>query len=206
MVETTRGLAGVNDILGPTLRACDGYGGKPHRLPEWRNAANSVKSKSAMDAESTLIVAWSLGDRGAQTAKHFVDDVAQRLSNRVQLATDGHRVYLGAAENVLGCDLDYAMLVETFESTQEETRYSPPECVSCEPKGVSGNPDIKRISTSFVGRHNWSVHTSMSHYTRLSNVFSRKVENHAAAAALNYFAHNFTQIHRTLRMAPATAA
>jgi hypothetical protein len=98
------------------------------------------------------------------------------------------------------------MLVKTFETTQEETRYSPAKCVSCEPKVVSGNPDIKHISTSFVERHNWSVRTSMRRYTRLSNGFSSKVENHAAAVALNYFAYNFIQIHRTLRTSPAMAA
>ena len=160
----------------------------------------------ALDADSKLVVSWMLGDRDARTAKHFVDDVAQRLSNRVQLTTDGHTVYLTAVEGAFGCEIDYAMLVKVFESSQEETRYSPAKCVSCEPKVIVGSPDPKHISTSFVERQNWSVRTSMRRYTRLSNGFSRKVENHAAAVALNYFAYNFIQIHRTLRMSPAMAA
>jgi IS1 family transposase len=159
----------------------------------------------ALDADSKLVVSWMLGDRDARTAKHFVDDVAQRLSNRIQLTTDGHTVYLTAVENAFGCEVDYAMLVKLFESSQEETRYSPAKCVSCEPKVIMGSPDPKHISTSFVERQNWSARTSMRRYTRLSNGFSRKVENHAAAVALNYFAYNFIQIHRTLRMSPAMA-
>lgn len=168
--------------------------------------AGDVWLWAAMDADSKLIVSWSLGNRDAQTAKHFVDDVAQRLSNPVQLTTDGHRVYLEAVENAFGCEVDYAMLFKTFESTQEETRYSPAKCVSCDAKVVSGSPDVKHISTSFVERHNWSVRTSKRRYTRLSNGFSRKVDNHAASVALNYFAYNFIQIHRTLRCSPAMAA
>lgn len=111
-----------------------------------------------------------------------------------------------AVESSFGADVDYAMLVKIYESTQEETRYSSAKCVSCEPKIVAGKPDPKHISTSYVERHNWTVRTSMRRYTRLSNGFSRKVENHAAAVALNYFAYNFIQIHRTLRMTPAMAA
>jgi len=160
----------------------------------------------ALDAESKLVVSWMLGERDARTAKHFVDDVAQRLSNRIQLTTDGHTVYLTAVEGAFGCEVDYAMLVKLFESSQEETRYSPAKCVNCEPKVIMGSPDPKHISTSFVERQNWSVRTSMRRYTRLSNGFSRKVENHAAAVALNYFAYNFIQIHRTLRCTPAVAA
>jgi IS1 family transposase len=160
----------------------------------------------AIDADSKLILSWTLGDRDARTAKHFVDDVAERLSSRVQLTTDGHRVYLNAVEDAFGCDVDYAMLVKVFESTQEETRYSPAKCVSCESKVVTGNPDPKHISTSFVERHNRTVRIAMRRCTRLSNGFSRKVENHAAAVALNYFAYNFIQIHRTLRTSPAMAA
>jgi len=164
--------------------------------------AGDVWLWSAIDADSKLILTWTLGDRDARTAKHFVDDVAERLTSRVQLTTDGHKVYLNAVENAFGCEVDYAMLVKTFESTQEETRYSPAKCVSCESKVITGNPDAKHISTSYVERHNWTVRTAMRRYTRLSNGFSRKVENHAAAVALNYFAYNFIQIHRTLRTSP----
>lgn len=161
---------------------------------------------SALDADSKLIIAWELGERDAATARRFVADVAQRLANRVQLTSDGHKAYLTAVESAFGADVDYAMLVKLYESTQEEARYSPAKCISCESKVVAGKPDPKHISTSFVERHNWTVRTNMRRYTRLSNGFSRKVENHAAAVALNYFAYNFIQIHRTLRMTPAMAA
>jgi IS1 family transposase len=145
----------------------------------------------ALDAGSKLVASWMLGDRNARTARRFLDDVAQRLSNRVQLTTDGHLAYLTAVENAFGCEVDYGMLVKLFESSQEEARYSPTKCVSCESKVVMGSPDPKHISTSFVERQNWSVRRSMRRYTRLSNGFSRKVENHAAAVALDYFAYNF---------------
>jgi IS1 family transposase len=168
--------------------------------------AGDVWLWSAIDAESKLILTWTLGDRNATSAKHFVGDVAQRLGNRVQLTTDGHRVYLDAVENAFGCDMDYAMLVKTLGSSQEETRYSPAKRVNCESKVVTGNPELKHISTSYVERHNWPVRTAMRRYTGLSNGFSRKVGNHAAAVAQNYFAYNFIQIHRTLRTSPAMAA
>jgi IS1 family transposase len=168
--------------------------------------AGDVWLWSALDADSKLIISWALGDRDARTARYFVDDVAQRLSNRVQLTTDGHKVYLNAVENSFGCPADYAILVKNFESTQEEIRYSPAKCVSCKSKVIAGRPDVKHISTSFVERHNWTVRTSMRRYTRLSNGFSRKAENHAAAVGLNYFAYNFIQIHRTLRLTPAMAS
>ena len=160
----------------------------------------------ALDADSKLVLSWTLGDREARTARYFVDGVAQRLSDRVQLTTDGHTAYLTAVENAFSSEVDYAMLVRLFESSQQETRYSPANCVSCESKVVIGRPDPKHISTSLVERHNWSMRTSMRRYSRLSNGFSRKAENHAAAVALNYFACNFIQIHRTLRMSPSMAA
>jgi len=168
--------------------------------------AGDVWLWSAIDADSKLILAWTLGERKATTARHFVDDVAQRLTSRIQLTTDGHKVYLNAVEDVFGAEIDYAMLVKNYESTQKETRYGPAKCVSCESKVITGNPDPKHISTSYVERHNWTVRTSMRRYTRLSNGFSRKIENHTAAIALNYFAYNFIQIHRTLRTSPAMAA
>jgi IS1 family transposase len=160
----------------------------------------------ALDADSKLVISWALGDRDAQTARHFVEDVAQRLSSRVQLTTDGHTVYLTAVENAFGCDVDYAMLVKLYESSQEETRYSPAESVSCESKIIMGHADPVYISTSFVERQNWAVCTAMRRYTRLSNGFSGKIENHVAVIALNYFAYNFIQINRTLRCSPAMAA
>jgi IS1 family transposase len=161
----------------------------------------------AIDPESKLVPCWTLGNRGAETAFGFIHDLKDRLTNRVQLTSDGHRVYLEAIESAFGSDVDYAMLIKVFGRDQEpDTRYSPPECIGTQLVVVTGNPNPKHISTSMVERQNWSVRTAMRRYTRLSNGFSRKIENHAAAVALNYFAYNFIKIHRTLRMSPAMAA
>ncbi len=147
-----------------------------------------------------------LGNRDAQSAKAFIDDLAPRLANRVQVTSHGLKIYAEAIQGAFGCEADYAMLVKLFGASQVETRYSPAECIGCERKAVSGNPDPRHISTSFVERQNWTVRTNMRRYTRLSNGFSRKIENHAAAVALNYFAYNFIKIHSTLRTSPAMAA
>ena len=170
-------------------------------------AAGDVWLWVAIDAETKLVPCWRLGDRNAGTADDFVRDLAARLSNRIQLTSDGHRVYLDAVESAFGSEVDYAMLVKLYGNDREsETRYSPAECTGCRGIPVIGKPDAKHISTSFVERQNWSVRTAMRRYTRLSNGFSRKIENHAAAIALNYFAYNFIKIHRTLRVTPAMAA
>ena len=162
----------------------------------------------AIDTDSKLVASWKLGDRNAGTAFAFVHDLAARLNNRVQVTSDGHRVYLTAIESAFGSEVDYAMLVKVYGSdpAESETRYSPAECIGIQMAVISGSPDPKHISTSFVERQNWSVRTAMRRYTRLSNGFSRKIENHAAAVALNYFAYNFIKIHRTLRVSPAMAA
>jgi hypothetical protein len=136
-----------------------------------------------------------------------VADLASRLKHRVQLTSDGYRPYLEAVESAFGAQIDYAMLVKLYGSDQDnERRYSPATCIGAVPTVITGRPDPDHISTSFVERQNWSVRTSMRRYTRLSNGFSRKIENHMAAVAINYFAYNFIKIHRTLRMSPAMAA
>jgi IS1 family transposase len=161
----------------------------------------------AIDADSKLVASWMLGGRDFKTARAFVYDLSCRVSNHVQITTDGHRAYLQAIENAFGGDCDYAVLQKIYGFPQEnETRYSPATCIGCEMKPVIGNPDPEHVSTSFVERQNWTVRTNMRRYTRLSNGFSRKLDNHAAAVALNYFAYNFIKIHRTLRMTPAMAA
>jgi len=162
----------------------------------------------AIDADTKLVAAWRLGDRNAGTAFAFVYDLKNRLRNRVQITSDGHRVYLTAIESAFGSEVDYAMLVKMYgtDPRETETRYSPAECIGTQMAVITGRPDPKHVSTSFVERQNWSVRTAMRRYTRLSNGFSRKIENHAAAVALNYFAYNFIKIHRTLRVSPAMAA
>jgi IS1 family transposase len=161
----------------------------------------------AVDADSKLVPSWMLGKRDLATAKDFIGDLASRLSKRVQITTDGHRQYLTAIEDEFGSAVDYAQLQKIYGAVAEnETRYSPAKRIGSDMKVVSGNPDPKYVSTSYVERQNWTVRTTMRRYTRLSNGFSRKLENHAAATALNYFAYNFIKIHRTLRMSPAMAA
>jgi len=162
---------------------------------------------AAVDADSKLVPCWSLGQRDTRTAVDFVCDLASRLKNRVQITTDGHRPYVEAVETAFGREVDYSILQKLYGSVPEnETRYSPSQCIGVEVRDVIGNADPKHISTSFVERHNWTIRGKVRRYTRLSNGFSRKAENHAAAVALNYFAYNFIQIHRTLRMTPAMAA
>lgn len=161
----------------------------------------------AVDADTKLVPSWTLGDRSLRTARAFVSDLASRMKDRVQVTTDGHRAYLEAMEGAFGADCDFAILQKIYGApTQPETRYSPPECIGVQMAVVTGNPDPAHISTSFVERQNWTVRTNMRRYTRLSNGFSRKLENHAAAVALNYFAYNFIKIHRTLKVTPAMAA
>jgi hypothetical protein len=136
----------------------------------------------------------------------FIEDLAARLANRVQLTTDGLKVYLEAIEGAFGCDVDYAMLVKIYGANQEEVRYSPAECLGSETKIISGIPDRKHISTSYVERQNLSRRMGMRRFTRLTNGFSKKVENHAASVALYYMHYNFCRIHQTLRITPAMEA
>jgi IS1 family transposase len=161
---------------------------------------------TAIDADTKLIPSFTVGNRDAVSAKILIEDLDGRLKNRIQLTTDGHRAYLEAVEGALSCDIDYAMLVKAYESSQGETRYSPAICTSCERKPIMGDPDPDHISASYVEPPNLSIRMGTPRFTRLTNAFSEKVENHAAAVALKYFAYNFIQVHRTLRMSGAMAA
>jgi IS1 family transposase len=167
----------------------------------------SVWTWIAIDADTKLVPTFMIGTRGAQTAKRFMDDLASRLANRVQLTTDGHRVYLDAVEGAFGADIDYAMLVKLYgNDASEETRYSPAECIGCHSVGITGRPNPKHISTSFVERQNLTMRMGMRRFTRLTNGFSKKAENLAWAVALHYMHYNFCRIHKTLRVTPAMAA
>ncbi|HVS89994.1 MAG TPA: IS1 family transposase [Candidatus Acidoferrum sp.] len=161
----------------------------------------------AIDADTKLVPSFMVGRRDLQSAKIFIDDLAARLANRVQLTTDGLRVYLNAVEGAFGCDVDYAMLVKLYGNDADaETRYSPAECIGCQTAAISGLPNPKHISTSYVERQNLTMRMQMRRFTRLTNAFSKKVENLMAAVALHYMQYNFCRVHQTLRVTPAMEA
>jgi IS1 family transposase len=147
---------------------------------------------AAMCADTKLIITWQIGTRGSGTAFEFMHDLAGRLAHRVQLTTDGHKVYLNAVESAFGADIDYAMLIKIYGAdSTNDTKYSPAECIDCKPIAITGRPDPKYISTSYIERQNLTMRMGMRRFTRLTNGFSKKVENHAHAVALHYMHYNF---------------
>jgi IS1 family transposase len=167
----------------------------------------SVWTWTALDAESKLICSWMVGNRSAEAAFAFMEDLAGRLSSRIQLTTDGYSVYANAVESAFGSDIDYAMLVKVYgESSEPEKRYSPAECLGSQRKPITGTPEMKHISTSYVERQNLTMRMGMRRFTRLTNAFSKKLENHIAAVSLHFMYYNFVRIHQTLKVTPAMQA
>jgi IS1 family transposase len=162
----------------------------------------------AMDADSKLVPSWGVGRRDAFTGHAFIRDLASRLATRVQVTTDGHKIYLEAIEGAFGANVDYAMLVKLYgkEGGTAETRYSPAECTGTREIAITGNPDPAHISTSYIERQNLTMRMNMRRFTRLTNAFSKKLDNHRAMIALHYMHYNFVRIHKTLRVTPAMEA
>ena len=172
--------------------------------PLW---AGDVWTWTAIDADSKLIVSYLIGGREIGDAKLLMGDLRTRLLNRVQLTTDGWRAYLQEIDGAFGDDIDYAQLVKIYGKPVEgQHRYSPPECIGAKTHIIAGDPDKRYVSTSYVERQNLTMRMHMRRFTRLTNAFSKKIENHAHAVALHMMYYNFCRIHQTLRMSPAQAA
>jgi IS1 family transposase len=169
--------------------------------------AGDIWTWTAICADTKLFCTWLVGSRDAEAAEGFMLDLRDRLANRVQLTSDGHRAYLTAVHSAFGSDIDYAMLVKLYGSEpQGEKRYSPAKCIGARKQRIMGNPDHDKISTSYAERQNLTMRMHMRRFTRLTNAFSKKVENHACAVALHAMYYNFVRIHQTLKITPAMAA
>jgi IS1 family transposase len=162
---------------------------------------------TAIDADTKLMIYYQIGMRDADNAYDFMNAVAERLANRVQLTTDGLAVYLNAVQFAFTGKVDYVQLVKHYGTSIEgEKRYSPAVCTGCDQRPIIGNPDVAHISTSFVERQNLTMRMGMRRFTRLTNAFSKKIENHFAAIALHFMHYNFCRKHQTLKTTPAVAA
>jgi IS1 family transposase len=172
------------------------------------DGAGSVWTWTAIEAETKLLVSHFCGARDGECAKWFIDDMASRIANRIQLTSDGHKAYLEAVEGAFGADIDYAMLNKIYGASSDgaKGRYSPAECVGCRKERIEGKPDMAHVSTSYAERANLTMRMHNRRFTRLTNAFSKKFENHTHMVAIYAVWYNWIRIHTTLRVTPAMAA
>ena len=169
--------------------------------------AGDIWTWTAICADTKLVPSWLVGSRDADAANMFMQDLASRVAHRIQLTSAGHRPYLEAVEGAFGAEIDYSMLIKLYgQPPPDAARYSPPECIGTQTLNIQGSPDPAYISTSYVERQNLTMRMAMRRFTRLTNGFSKKAENHAYAVALHYMHYNFGRIHKTLRVTPAMQA
>ena len=205
--RTVRNLK-VRRLQADEIWSFVGAKAKNTRLEKKQEGWGDVWTWVGIDADTKLVVSYLVGGRDGGWAKDFMEDCAKRISNRVQITTDGHKAYLEAVESAFGCDIDYAQLHKIYgaPSDEETRRYSPAKCIGCDMKVVSGDPDPKHVSTSYVERQNLTMRMHMRRFTRLTNGFSKKVDNHRHSVALHYMFYNFCRVHQTLRCTPAMEA
>lgn len=187
-------------------------GCKEKNVPEEKRAEfgiGDVWTWTALDPDTKLMLAWWIGRRNVESAYEFMGEVMERLANRVQLTTDGHRAYLNAVRDAFQGDIDYAMLVKLYGNDpqgQGHRSYSPTACIGAKKVTITGEPNVEYVSTSFVERSNLTMRMNMRRFTRLTNAFSKKLENHSCAISLHFMYYNFSRVHQTLKTTPAVAA
>jgi len=178
-------------------------GAKEKNVPQHRQGefgVGDVWTWTAMDADSKLMICWQVGERDAAAAYDLISDLESRLADRVQLTTDGLRIYLTAVEKVFGADIDFAQLVKIYgPDAAGEKRYSPAVCLGADRTRITGRPDPKHVSTSYIERQNLTMRMGLRRFTRLTNAFSKKLENHACAVSLHFMFYNFARVHQSLK-------
>lgn len=185
------------------------FGAKQRNVREHRKGqAGDIWTWIALDADTKLVPTWVVGNRDSQAAMALMDDLAKRLTRRVQLTADGHKAYVEAVEGAFGADIDFAQLTKLYGAVPEamKGKYSPAAFIGARKTMIEGNPDPAHISTSYVERQNLTMRMSMRRFTRLTNGFSKKAANHALAVSLHFMHYNFVRIHQSLRVTPAMAA